>query len=88
MRAVVVACLLTLLLPAATAAQSTSSKTDAGTKAATRGQDITKDQYIEEAKQRAAARFDKMDTNHDGVLTIDERRAARANRKKAQSRSQ
>jgi hypothetical protein len=28
-----------------------------------------------------------MDTNHDGVLTIDERRAARAARKKAQSQS-
>ena len=87
MRTVVVACLLTLLLSAAATAQSTSSKTDAGTKAGARGQDITKDQYIEEAKQRAAARFDKMDTNHDGVLTIDERRAARAARKKAQSQS-
>ena len=87
MRAVVVACLLTLLLPAAATAQSTSSKTNAGSKTDARGQDITKDQYIEQAKQRAAARFDKMDSNHDGVLSADERRAARAKRK-SQSQAQ
>jgi hypothetical protein len=87
MRAVGVACLLTLLLPAAATAQSAAAKTDAGSKIAARGQDITKDQYIEQAKQRAAARFDKMDANHDGVLSADERRAARAKRK-SQSQSQ
>ena len=87
MRAVVVACLLTLLLPVAATAQSASAKTELGSKTAARGQDITKDQYIEQAKQRAAARFDKMDANHDGVLTADERRAARAKRK-SQSRPQ
>ena len=48
---------------------------------------ITRDEYIEAATARvrkaAAARFDKMDTNHDGILTIEERRAARIARERA-----
>ena len=39
------------------------------------GGSITKEQYVERAKQRAAKRFDKLDTNHDGVLSC--RRAPR-----------
>ena len=42
---------------------------------------ITREQYIERAQerasQRAAARFDQMDTDHDGVLDRAERRAWR-----------
>jgi hypothetical protein len=42
---------------------------------------ITREQYIERAQerasQRAAARFDQMDTNHDGMLDRAERRAWR-----------
>ena len=42
--------------------------------------DITRDEYIERAKRNAEKRFDRMDIDHDGVLTPDERRAARAKR--------
>jgi hypothetical protein len=52
----------------------------------TRGGDITKDQYIERAVERARRaaekRFDKLDADHDGVLSADERGAARAARAK------
>lgn len=50
-----------------------------------RGGDITRDEYVERAVERARraaeARFDRMDTDHDGVLTAEERRAARASRR-------
>jgi hypothetical protein len=49
-------------------------------RAPARGGDITKDEYIERARRAAERRFDKMDANHDGVLTADERRAAREER--------
>jgi len=43
---------------------------------------ITRDRFIQRAKdragQRAAARFDQMDANHDGVLGRDEVRAWRS----------
>jgi hypothetical protein len=43
---------------------------------------ITRDQFIQRAKdragQRAAARFDQMDTDHDGVLDRAEIRAWRS----------
>ena len=77
MRAVVVVSLLALLSPASALAQNSATAT-------ARGQDITRDQYVERAKQRAAARFDKADTNHDGVLTANERRAARPKRRTSQ----
>ena len=45
---------------------------------------MTRDEYVQRAVDRARraaeARFDKMDSNHDGVLTADERRAARSQR--------
>jgi hypothetical protein len=60
------------------------AQTDSSAKPApsdrTRGGDITKDEYIERARRAAERRFDKMDANHDGVLTADERRAAREER--------
>jgi hypothetical protein len=49
--------------------------------ASTRGAPISRDDYIaqavERARKSAAVRFDKMDANHDGILTVDERRAHR-----------
>lgn len=78
MRAVVVVSLLALLCPAAASAQSASTTAVPGRK------DMTKDQYVERAKQRASARFDKADTNRDGVLSAAERRAARPKRRTTQ----
>lgn len=45
--------------------------------AAKRGGDITRDEYVAHAKESAEKRFDRMDADHDGVLTADERRAYR-----------
>ncbi len=43
---------------------------------------VTRDQFIQRAEQgagqRAGTLFDQMDTDHDGVLTREERRAWRA----------
>ena len=77
MRAVLVAILVALSLPAM--AQSPAPTSPAPT-ARTRGGDITKEEYVERAKRAAERRFDRMDLNHDGVLTGDERRAARETR--------
>jgi len=98
MRAVLVVSLCALLGPAAALAQTAPAPpTEAATptppptapaspsRTSTRGGDITRDEYIaaavERAKRAAAARFDRMDTNHDGILTADERHAARATRR-------
>ena len=43
-----------------------------------RGGDITRDAYVERAKTNAERRFDRMDSDHDGVLTLEERQAYRA----------
>ena len=74
MRVAFVVGLVTLLFPIAAGAQSGNAK------ATSSGGSITKEDYVERAKQRATARFDKLDTNHDGVLTSDERRAGRRKR--------
>jgi hypothetical protein len=74
MRAAFVLGLVVALFPAMAGAQGEKVKSDSGER-------ITKEQYIDRAKQRATKRFDKLDTNHDGVLSPDERRASR--RKKA-----
>jgi hypothetical protein len=71
MRAAFVLCLAALLFPIAAGAQSNN------TKATSSGRSATKEEYVERAKQRAIKRFEKLDTNHDGVLTAEERRAGR-----------
>jgi hypothetical protein len=74
MRAVLVAILLVSCVPAW-----------AQTGARARGGDITKDEYIERARRAAEKRFERMDANHDGVLTAEERKAARGQRKSPRS---
>jgi hypothetical protein len=88
MRSTVIAALLGLfLLPAATLAQtapqtaaveSTAPPSPAPADAA----GLTRDQFIQRAQERAAqragARFDQMDANHDGVLDRAEIRAWRS----------
>jgi hypothetical protein len=101
MRAVLVVSLVALLCPAAALAQTApapsaapapSTATDKPHAARTRGGDITKAEYIERAVERAKRaaekRFDKLDANHDGVLSADERGAARAARSKRKSSSE
>jgi len=94
MRAIVVAGLLAMLCPAAAIAQVSAPSMppavgapvapppSAGSPSSrsARGGDITKDEYVERARRAAERRFDRMDLNHDGVLTADERRAARETR--------
>jgi hypothetical protein len=91
MRAVLAVSLIALLCPATAMAQSQAAPTPAAPSAATapaapaaaahpaprRGGDITRDQYVERAKDNAGRRFDRMDADHDGVLTEAERRAWR-----------
>jgi hypothetical protein len=87
MRAVFLVILFASLVPAAAIAQTAApaSPSTSAPAARTRGGDITRDDYIDRARRAAEKRFDRMDTNHDGVLTADERRAAREGR--AQRRS-
>jgi hypothetical protein len=99
MRVILVVSLVALLAPATAVAQTapapatpsippTTAPASPGT-ASTRGGDITRDEYIQRAVERARRaaekRFDRMDTDHDGVLTSDERRAARTQRRAATS---
>ena len=83
MRAVLVVGLVALMCPAAVLAQTAVAPVAPGA-APARGGDITRDRYIEHAVERARraaeARFDRMDTDHDGVLSAAERRAARTER--------
>jgi hypothetical protein len=71
MRATVILGLVAMFFPVAAGAQNE------GAKAAGSGRNVTKEQYIEQAKQRAAKRFDKLDANHDGTLGSDERKTGR-----------
>ena len=71
MRAAIVLGCVVVLFPAVAGAQSDGSK-EAGS-----GRNVTKEQYMEQAKQRAAKRFDKLDTNHDGILSSDELKTGR-----------
>ncbi len=85
MRAILAVSLIALLYPVAAAAQTAPAAAPSAPSAApARGGDITRDDYIQRAVERARRaaekRFDQMDTNHDGVLTAEERRAARAER--------
>lgn len=83
MRSAFFPALLVLVLPVAAIAQTPSppaaAPPDAGAKLP-RGGNITRDEYIDRAKRNAANRFDRMDANHDGILTPEERRAFRAQR--------
>ena len=77
MWAVLVAILIALSMPALAQTQ-TGARTRAGG-------DITKDEYLERARRAAEKRFDRMDANHDGVLTAEERRSSRAPRRSSRS---
>ncbi len=83
MRAVLVVGLCALLCPAALLAQTAPAPTPSTAPA--KGGDIARDEYIQRAVERARhsaeARFDRMDTDHDGVLSAEERRAARKQRR-------
>ncbi|HEX3952265.1 MAG TPA: hypothetical protein VHW90_01745 [Stellaceae bacterium] len=71
--------------PSATAPLAMVPPAMAPRRAGARGADITRDEYIERAVERAkraaTTRFDRLDANHDGILTADERRAARPARR-------
>ena len=72
--------------PAAPAPPASSTAPEAKQPAASRGGNITRDEYIERAKRNAEKRFDRMDADHDGVLTVEERRGYRdARRRKRDS---
>jgi hypothetical protein len=88
MRSTMILALVALsLLPAASRAQTAPQtaaieSTAPAPSAPTGSGGITRDQFIEHAKdravQRAGARFDQMDTDHDGVLDRAEIRAWRS----------
>jgi hypothetical protein len=67
--------------PTQTAAVDSAAATPAAPAATSPAGGITRDQFIQRAKdragQRAASRFDQMDANHDGILERDEVRAWR-----------
>lgn len=86
MRTFLAVSLVALLSPVAAMAQSSpapaaapppSAAAPASPAPAGRNGDITRDEYVERAKANAERRFDRMDADHDGVLTADERRAYR-----------
>ncbi len=90
MRAALAFGLLAVLCPAVVLAQtsaapSSSSAPSAASPARARGGNITRDEYIERAKRNAEKRFDRMDTDHDGILTPEERAAARSKRRSSKS---
>jgi hypothetical protein len=86
MRAAFAFGLLALLCPAVVLAQTSATPAPAAPSSSApeaktphvRGGSITRDEYIERAKRNAERRFDRMDTDHDGVLTATERSAYRA----------
>lgn len=67
------------------AAPSSAAAPEAKTPAQTKGGNITRDEYIERAKQNAEKRFDRLDTDHDGILTPEERAAGRSPRRSPKS---
>ncbi|MGC2414693.1 MAG: hypothetical protein WA459_18605 [Stellaceae bacterium] len=87
MRTVLIVSLVALLGLSAALAQTTPAPSPAPatpSSAPVRGGDVTRDQFIERALERARRaaekRFDQLDTNHDGILSAEERQAARAAR--------
>jgi hypothetical protein len=82
MRALPAVVLAALLCPAAALAQTAPAPTTTGPPASAaaaprRGGDITREQYVERAKRAAERRFERMDADHNGVLTAQERRVWR-----------
>lgn len=84
MRTLAAAALIAVACPFAALAQSTppaapaaAATAPAATHPTTRGHDVARDAYIEQAKERAAKRFDRMDADHNGVLTSAERHTYR-----------
>jgi len=78
-----------VLSPAAAFAQSTPASPPADSATAPKAGGVTRDEYIRRAQARAAKRFDQMDTDHDGILTRDERQAWRqAHPRKSRSTEQ
>jgi len=87
MRALYVVSLLAVFCPAVAMAQSPAAPvtpspapeaapaaaSPAPSAAYRRGGDITRNDYIERAKRNAEKRFDRMDADHNGVLTAEER---------------
>jgi len=81
-----IALVMLSLAPAAalgqTAPQIAAAESTAAAPAAATASGITRDQFIQRAKdraaQRAATRFDEMDTDHDGVVDRAELRAWRS----------
>ncbi len=96
MRALSVLALVFLVTPPIARAQNTATPSSgaptASTKSRAPGPEIGRDEYIQKAVERARRnaekRFDKMDANHDGILTAEERRAARAARRVGSAREQ
>lgn len=92
MRTLLVVSLLVLILPATVMAQGAASGNAPPAARGTRGADISRDEYVQRAVNRARrsaeTRFDRMDTNHDGILTAEERRNARAARRGGASQSE
>jgi hypothetical protein len=79
------------LLPAAALAQNTPPATAAAAPAphASSLVGMTRDAYIHREERRAAAHFDRIDANHDGVLQqseIDAWRAAHPRRHRARAK--
>ena len=96
--AAVFALLALSLLPATALAQANQQAaappepTSGRSARALSGGSLTREQYVERAEQRAArraaAQFERMDTNHDGVLDPAERQAWRSQHPRgARSRS-
>ena len=89
MRASLVVSLIVLLCPAAALAQTAPATppsapppaAETSHAARNQGRDITRDEYVERAKRAAEKRFDRLDANHDGILTLEERRASRPKRR-------
>ena len=71
--------------PPQPAAPSSAASPEAKPPPRARGGNITRDEYIERAKSNAEKRFDRMDTDHNGILTPEERAAARGKRRSSKS---
>lgn len=85
MRRVLLAGLIALSFPTGVMAQTPPAAPPSEPAATTapahagrqRDGNFTRDEYVEHAKRLAEARFDRMDADHDGTLTAEERHAWR-----------